>query len=92
MRWQSFGLLGSEGISMHWPVTSYFQPWYEQRRPFSSLRPNQSETPRCAQNSSISPRRSELSRKAISRSESSFTRTGGQSGSGSSSASSAGSQ
>src|ERR671933_2085476 len=46
---------GSEGTSTHWPVTSYFQPWYAQRRPHSSTRPNQSETPRCAQNSSISP-------------------------------------
>jgi hypothetical protein len=46
---------GSDGTSMHWPVTSYFQPWYGQRRPHSSLRPNHSETPRCAQNSSISP-------------------------------------
>src|ERR671935_682634 len=46
---------GSDGTSMHWPVTSYFQPWYAQRRPHSSTRPNQSETPRCAQNSSINP-------------------------------------
>src|SRR5919204_3673102 len=46
---------GSDGTSRHWPVTSYFQPWYAQRRPPSSTRPNQSETPRCAQNSSINP-------------------------------------
>jgi hypothetical protein len=48
--------------------------------------------PRCAQNSSISPSRPSVSRNAIIRSESSFTRTGGQSFSGSSSASIAGIQ
>ena len=47
----------SEGRSTHCPVTSYFQPWYGQRSPHSSLRPNHSDTPRWAQNSSISPRR-----------------------------------
>src|SRR5215210_1473862 len=46
---------GSEGTSTHCPVTSYFQPWYAQRMPHSVTLPNQSETPRCAQNSSISP-------------------------------------
>src|SRR5919202_5793433 len=39
-------LSGSDGTSTHWPVTSYFQPWYAQRMPHSSTRPNQSETPR----------------------------------------------
>src|SRR5918911_334464 len=37
---------GSEGTSTHWPVTSYFQPWYAQRMPHSVTLPNQSETPR----------------------------------------------
>src|SRR5919199_3981076 len=46
---------GSDGTSTHCPVTSYFQPWYAQRMPHSSTRPNHSETPRCAQNSSIRP-------------------------------------
>src|ERR671935_172298 len=46
---------GSDGTSTHWPVTSYFHPWYAQRSPPSSTRPNQSETPRWAQNSSIRP-------------------------------------
>ena len=83
---------GSEGTSTHWPVTSYFQPWYAQRSPFSSFRPNHSDTPRWAQNSSITPTRPCVSRKASSRSESSFTRTGGQSGSGTSADNSAGIQ
>jgi hypothetical protein len=82
----------SEGTSRHWPFTSYFQPWYAQRMPHSSTRPNQSDTPRWAQNSSINPYRPSLSRKAISRSERTLTRTGGQSSSGSSSAWRAGSQ
>src|ERR687887_438627 len=77
---------GSDGTSRHWPVTSYFQPWYAQRRPHSSTRPNQSDTPRCAQNSSIRPYRPSLSRNAIRRSERILTRIGGQSFSGSSSA------
>src|SRR5215213_8408448 len=83
---------GSDGTSTHWPVTSYFHPWYAQRRPHSSTRPNQSDTPRWAQNSSISPYRPSLSRNAIRRSDRIFTRTGGQSFSGSSSESSAGKQ
>ena len=70
---------GSLGTSMHWPVTSYFQPWYAQRIPPFSFRPNHSETPRCAQNSPMSPYRPSLSRNAISSSESSVTRTGAES-------------
>src|ERR671933_981664 len=31
---------GSDGTSTHWPVTSYFQPWYAQRMPHCSTRPN----------------------------------------------------
>ena len=82
----------SEGRSTHCPVTSYFQPWYGQRSPHSSLRPNQSDTPRCAQNSLMSPMRPCVSRNATSFSPSSCTRTGGPSGSAISSASSAGIQ
>ena len=69
---------------MHWPSASYFQPWYGQRMPFSSLRPNHSDTPRCAQNSSIRPILPEVSRNASRRSDRILMRTGGQSGSGSS--------
>jgi len=46
---------GSDGTSTHWPVTSYFQPWYAQRMPHCSTRPNQRDAPRWAQNSSINP-------------------------------------
>ena len=60
--------------------------------PHSWTLPNQSEAPRCGQNSSISPYSPFVVRKAIRRSERIFTRTGGASFSGSSSASSAGSQ
>ena len=83
---------GSDGRSTHWPVTSYFQPWYWQRMPQSALSPNQSEAPRWAQNSSIRPTRPLLSRKAISLSPISLTLTGGQSGSGISDASRKGAQ
>src|SRR6266851_7954147 len=79
-------------MSTHWPSASNFQPWYTQRSPHSSLRPRKSEAWRCGQRSSRSPMRPRLSRKATSSSPSSFTRTGGQSGSGSSHPSSAGSQ
>src|SRR5712691_3500748 len=75
----------SDGTSTHWPVTSYFQPWYGQLIPPCSLRPNQRETPRWAQNSSIKPIRPLVSRKATSRSDKSLTRNGGHSGSGNSS-------
>ncbi len=83
---------GSDGRSTHWPVTSYFQPWYGQRRPHSSFRPNHSDTPRCAQNSSITPMRPSLSRNATSFSPMICTRTGGQSRSAISQACSAGIQ
>ncbi|WP_245242404.1 hypothetical protein [Streptomyces sp. NEAU-H3] len=52
---QKLLLSASEGTSTHCPVMSYFQPWYGQRRPEPSLRPNHSEAPRWAQNSSTSP-------------------------------------
>jgi hypothetical protein len=83
---------GSDGTSRQAPVTSYFQPWYAQRRPPTSLLPNHSEAPRCAQNSSSSPYRPSESRTATIRSDNSLTRTGGQPSSGSSSASRAGIQ
>jgi hypothetical protein len=73
-----------EGTSTHWPETSYFQPWYGQWMPSSSFRPNHKEAPLWVQNSSIRPSRPDVSRKAMSRSDRSVTRTGGQSGSGSS--------
>ena len=40
---------GSLGMSTHVPSASNFQPWYTQRRPASSLRPKNSEAPRCGQ-------------------------------------------
>src|SRR5205814_8802015 len=92
MPWRMPLSSGSEGRSTHWPFTSYFHPWYGQRSPHSSLRPNHSDTPRWAQNSSIRPSRPSVSRKATSFSPRSFTRTGGQSRSGSSQSSSAGIQ
>src|SRR4051794_37315850 len=60
--------------------------------PHSWTFPNQSDAPRCGQNSSISPYSPTLLRNAISRSERIFTRTGGPSFSGSSSLRSAGIQ
>ncbi len=83
---------GSEGRSTHWPFTSYFQPWYGQRRPHSSFLPNHRDTLRCAQNSSITPMRPSLSRKATSFSPMICTRTGAQSGSATSQPCSAGIQ
>src|SRR2546427_3229497 len=46
MPWRMPLSSGSEGRSTHWPFTSYFHPWYGQRSPHSSLRPNHSDTPR----------------------------------------------
>src|SRR5207249_12308020 len=92
MGWRMRLSSGSEGRSTHWPFTSYFHPWYAQRSPHSSLRPNQSDTPRWAQNSSMTPMRPSLSRNATSLSPSNFTRTGGQSRSGNSQSSKAGIQ
>jgi hypothetical protein len=92
MRSLNVELSGSEGMSTQLPSTSYFQPWYEQRSPHSSLRPKKSEAVRWLQNSSRSPIRPRESRKAMSCSPSSFSRTGGQSGSAISSASRAGIQ
>ena len=40
---------GSAGISRQVPFTSNFHPWYEQRRPSSSLRPKNIGAPRCGQ-------------------------------------------
>ena len=40
---------GSEGISTTLPSASIFQPWYRQRSPQSSLRPNTSDARRCGQ-------------------------------------------
>jgi hypothetical protein len=49
--------------------------------PFSSLRPKKSDTPRCVQNSSMSPTSPAVSRKAISFSPMICARTCGPSGS-----------
>src|SRR5690348_15640890 len=61
---------------MQLPCVSNFQPWYRQRRPFSSLRPRNSEAQRCGHLWSIMPTRPELSRNPISFSPSSINRTG----------------
>jgi hypothetical protein len=46
------GGCGSNGRSMQLPVTqSNFQPWYEQRIPSGSMKPNASEALRCGQRS-----------------------------------------
>src|SRR5207249_6617798 len=75
---------GSLGMSIHWPDTSNFQPWYTQRIPHSSLRPKNSDAPRCGQLAASSPTRPRVSRKATRSSPSRRTFFGGQSGSGSS--------
>ena len=80
------------GMSMHLPSTSYFQPWWMQRRPHSSLRPKNRFERRCAHQGSIKPTRPLLSRKAISSSPITLTRIGGLSGTGISRDSATGSQ
>src|ERR687886_1931220 len=53
---RKFEFSGSDGTSRHCPLTSNFQPWYAQRMPHSPYTfPNQSDAPRCGQNSSSSP-------------------------------------
>src|SRR5918911_3797783 len=50
---RKFEFSGSDGTSRHCPFTSNFQPWYAQRMPHSpKTLPNQSDAPRCGQNSS----------------------------------------
>ena len=66
--------------------------WFGRNEECGLRCPYHGETPRCAQNSSIRPSRPCVSRNAINSSPSSLTRTGGQSGAGSSHACSAGSQ
>ena len=83
---------GSLGMSTQWPAASNFQPWYTQRRPSSSLRPKNSDAPRCGQLFWISPMLPVLVLKPISSSPSSLTRSGAPSRSGSSSALIAGTQ
>ena len=75
---------GSFGMSTQRPVTSYFQPWYEQRSPHSSLRPKKSDAPRCGQLAASSPTSPRVSRNATRFSPSRRTFFGGQSGAGSS--------
>ena len=83
---------GSLGMSSSSPVTLNFQPWYTQRSPPSSLRPKNSSARRCGQCASSRPTFPLESRKATKFSPISRTRTGGQSGAGSSSHRSAGCQ
>src|SRR5882724_4052924 len=83
---------GSLGMSTQWPSQLYFQPWYKQRRPSSSLRPKKSEAPRWGQWFWISPILPDVTRKAMRFSPRSRTRTGAPSRSGSSLVMSAGIQ
>src|SRR5436309_8399033 len=56
---------GSFGMSTQVPFTSNFQPWYTQRSPPSSLRPKNSEAPRCGQYRARRPTCPLVLRKAI---------------------------
>src|SRR2546428_435590 len=75
---------GSLGMSTQWPSQLYFQPWYTQRRPSSSLRPKKRDAPRCGQWFWMRPILPDVTRKAIRFSPRSRTRTGAPSRSGSS--------
>src|SRR5579859_2531413 len=79
-------------MSIQLPPASNFQPWYTQRRPLSSLRPKNSEAPRCGQLLATSPTLPLLSLKPINCSPRSSTRTGSESGCGNSDESIAGTQ
>src|SRR5215467_5672124 len=83
---------GSDGMSTQLPAESNFQPWYTQRSPASSLRPKNIGARRCGQYALTSPTEPVVSRNATRSSPSRRTRTGGPSGSGTSSLISAGSQ
>src|SRR2546426_5674696 len=75
---------GSLGMSPQCPSQLYFEPWYTQRNPSSSLRPKKRDAPRCGQWFWIIPILPEVTRNAIRFSPSSRTRTGAPSRSGSS--------
>src|SRR3989442_1867875 len=75
---------GSFGMSTQTPSQSNFQPWYTQRRPSFSFRPKKREAPRCGQAFWINPTFPDVTRNPIRFSPSRRTRTGGQSGPGSS--------
>src|SRR3979409_140993 len=79
-------------MSLQLPSTSNFQPWYTQRRPASSLRPKNSDAPRCGQLLARRPTLPMESRKAMSCSPRRRTRTGSESAAGNSEESMAGSQ
>src|SRR6266536_2719089 len=79
-------------MSTHCPSTLNFQPWYTHRNPCSSLRPKNSEAPRCGQLLWISPTSPVELRNPMRSSPSSRTRSGAPSRSGSSSDWIAGSQ
>src|SRR5215216_4786065 len=70
---------GSLGMSTQVPSVSNFQPWYTQRKPFSSLRPKNSDAPRCGQLWLTSPTRPLVSRNETRSSPSKRTRTGSES-------------
>src|SRR6266496_5645550 len=71
--------IGSLGMSTQLPWTSNFQPWYTQRSPLSSLRPKNSDAPRCGQFSATRPTAPSEPRNATNFSPSRLTRTGVQS-------------
>src|SRR5438445_89748 len=63
-------------MSTQWPSQLYFQPWYTQRRPSSSLRPKKSDAPRCGQWFWISPILPDGTRKVMRVSPKCCTRLG----------------
>src|SRR5881397_3894504 len=75
---------GSFGMSTQTPSQSNFQPWYTQRRPSPSFLPKKSEAPRWGHEFWIRPTLPDVTRKPMRFSPSRRTRTGGQSGPGSS--------
>src|ERR1700755_1432694 len=83
---------GSDGISTQLPAASNFQPGYTHRNPHSSLRPKTMGAPRCGHLLPTRPTIPEESRNAIRSSPNIRTRTGGPSGSGTSSVNNAGNQ
>src|SRR5439155_9701796 len=83
---------GSLGMSTQRPVTSNFPPWYTHRSTPSSFRPKNRDAPRCGHCAGNIPTTPALSRKAMKRSPSRSTRTGSESGPGSSLESNAGTQ
>src|SRR5262249_9102103 len=67
---------GSFGMSTQTPSQSNFQPWYTQRRPSCSFRPNKREAPRCGHAFWINPTFPDVTRNPIRFSPRRRARTG----------------